>query len=65
MRIGELMASLFATVPAWRQLDPLHILPDKGELGHPGKWLEEEPEPESAPGPGRLPEASTVQWVAR
>jgi hypothetical protein len=63
MRIGGLMASLFATVPNWRQFDPLLILPDKGEIAHSGKWLEDEMEPESSAGDGSA--VSTAQWAAR
>ncbi len=50
MRIGGLMASLFATVPTWRQFDPLLILPDEGEFVPPGKWLDDELEPKSVAG---------------
>jgi hypothetical protein len=42
IRIGGLMASLMATIPAWRQFDPLPILRHKAELDDPGKWLEED-----------------------
>jgi hypothetical protein len=42
VRIGGLMASLFATAPAWRQLDVLPILRHKAELDDAGKWLEED-----------------------
>ena len=51
MRIGGLMASMFASVPAWRQFDPVQILPDKGERGRPDNWMEEEMELESEPSP--------------
>ncbi|MBK6744801.1 MAG: cadherin domain-containing protein [Hydrogenophilales bacterium] len=42
IRIGGLMASLIATLPAWRQFDPLPILRHKAELDDTGKWLEED-----------------------
>jgi hypothetical protein len=54
VRIGGLMASLIATAPAWRQLDPLPILRHKAELEDAGKWLEEDiaTEPHASAGPG-------------
>ncbi|HNM64751.1 MAG TPA: cadherin-like domain-containing protein, partial [Accumulibacter sp.] len=50
LRVGGLMASLITAVPAWRQLDPLPILPDKAGSGRPGDWLDDDTPEESAGG---------------
>jgi hypothetical protein len=42
LRAGGLMASLLASTPAWRQLDPLPILRDKEQRQDKGRWLEED-----------------------
>ena len=63
MRIGGLVTSMFAALPAWRQFDPVQILPDKGEPGRPDKWMEEEMEPEAEPAPGTAP--ATARSKAR
>ena len=36
------MAGLVTTLPAWRQLDPMPILRNKGESDDTGDWLEED-----------------------
>ncbi|MDS4012894.1 MAG: cadherin-like domain-containing protein, partial [Candidatus Accumulibacter sp.] len=50
LRVGGLMASLITAVPAWRQLDPLPILPDKAGPGRPGDWLDDDDAPAQAVG---------------
>jgi hypothetical protein len=40
LRVGGLLTSLLASMPAWRQVDLLPVLPD--EDGEPGDWEAEE-----------------------
>ncbi|MCA1971595.1 MAG: tandem-95 repeat protein [Caenispirillum sp.] len=40
LRVGGLMASLFASAPAWRQFDPLPILRNKEDEDDHGRWIE-------------------------
>jgi hypothetical protein len=47
LRVGGLMASLFASAPAWRQFDPLPILRNKEDKDDTGRWLEEDITPDA------------------
>jgi len=47
LRVGGLMASLFASAPAWRSFDPLPILRNKEDKDDTGRWLEEDITPEA------------------